>query len=226
MTTWKGVFGVKVSGFFFGNNKMRKNTMNAQEILENTEFKKCLEFHGHLCPGLSMGYRAATAGMAYLKEKNRSIDEELVVITETDACGADAIQVITGCTFGKGNFIYKDYGKTAFTFFSRKTGKGVRIALKYNAFDISDRHVALISRIMTDIASDNERKEFQSLHVERSKDILQKPFDELFSINDVSMPIPDKAKIEKSQACKQCNEPVMPSKLDNNHICRGCLESI
>ncbi len=33
--------------------------------------------------------------------------------------------MITGCTFGKGNFIYRDYGKTAFTFFNRDTGKGV-----------------------------------------------------------------------------------------------------
>ena len=24
---------------------------------------------------------------------------------------ADAVQVLTGCTFGKGNFIYKDFGK-------------------------------------------------------------------------------------------------------------------
>jgi len=200
--------------------------MNVQEILENKEFKKCLDFHGHLCPGLSMGYRAATAGMAYLKEKKRSIDEELVVITETDSCGADAIQVITGCTFGKGNFIYKDYGKTAFTFFSRKTGQGVRVALKYSAFDISDRHLELISRLVTDTASDDEQKEFRSLHTERSKDILQRPIDELFSIKSVSMPIPDKAKIEKSQACKKCNEPVMPSKLNKNHICRGCLEII
>ncbi len=34
----------------------------------------------------------------------RDGDEELFAIVETDACGADAIQVITGCTFGKGNF--------------------------------------------------------------------------------------------------------------------------
>jgi formylmethanofuran dehydrogenase subunit E len=199
--------------------------MSAQEILASDDFKKCLAFHGHSCPGLSMGYRAAIAGMAYLKEKERSVDEELVVITETDACGADAIQVITGCTFGKGNFIYKDYGKTAFTFFNRKTGVGVRIALKYNAFDISNRHFELIGRIKNNTATDAERKEFQLHHTKRSKDILEKNIDELFSIAEVSVPIPDKATIEKSQQCKKCYEPVMPSKLDNNNICRGCLES-
>jgi len=198
--------------------------MTAQEIYKSKVFKQCVEFHGHICPGLSMGYRAAVTGMDYLKERNRSVDEELVAITETDACGADAIQVITGCTFGKGNFIYKDYGKTAFTFFSRKTGNGVRLALKMNALNLSDNHLKLINRIVSDTATDEERKEFQELHFQRSMDILEKPIDELFSINDVSIPIPEKARIERSQACKHCNEPVMPSKMNKNQICRSCQE--
>jgi formylmethanofuran dehydrogenase subunit E len=210
---------------FFVKTNGKDIYMNAQEILARDDFKKCLAFHGHLCPGLSMGYRAAVAGMAYLNAKERSVDEELVVITETDACCADAIQVITGCTFGKGNFIYKDYGKTAFTFFNRKTGIGVRIALKFNAFDISNRHFELIGRIKNNTATDNERKEFQSHHARRSKAILEKNIDDLFSISEVSVPIPEKATIEKSQQCIKCNEPVMPSKLNKNKICRGCLES-
>lgn len=200
--------------------------MQAQETLESNDFKKCMAFHGHLCPGLSMGYRAAVAGMSYLNEKERSIDEELVVITETDACGADAIQVMTGCTFGKGNFIYKDYGKTAFTFFSRNSGKGVRVALKPNALGMSDQHRKLMGLKMNGTASNAELKEFQLLHSERSKEILQIPIDDLFSITDVEIPIPEKARIEKSQLCKQCQEPVMPSKLNENCICRGCQESI
>jgi len=200
--------------------------MQAQETLESNDFKKCMAFHGHLCPGLSMGYRAAVAGMSYLNEKERSVDEELVVITETDACGADAIQVMTGCTFGKGNFIYKDYGKTAFTFFSRNSGKGVRVALKPNALGMSDQHRKLMGLKMNGTASNAELKEFQLLHSERSKEILQIPIDDLFSITDVEIPIPEKARIEKSQRCKQCQEPVMPSKLNENCICRGCQESI
>ncbi|KPA12616.1 formylmethanofuran dehydrogenase subunit E [Candidatus Magnetomorum sp. HK-1] len=198
--------------------------MTAQEILKTKDFKKCIEFHGHLCPGLSMGYRASKAGMERLNENKRSVDEEIVVITETDACGADAIQVLTGCTFGKGNFIYKDYGKTAFTFFSRKTGKGVRVALIHNALAMTDKHLQLINRIVNDIADAEDRKEFQTIHFEKSLEILEKPINELFTIKDVSIPIPNKARIEKSQACKLCKEPVMPSKLNENQICRACQE--
>jgi len=57
----------------------------------------------------------------------RAEDEELVAITENNACGVDALQYISGCTFGKGNLIFKDYGKQAYTLYSRKTGQGVRV---------------------------------------------------------------------------------------------------
>jgi formylmethanofuran dehydrogenase subunit E len=97
--------------------------MTAQEILNSADFKQCEAFHGHVCPGLSIGYRAAKAAMTWLAEK-RSEDEEVVAIVETDACSADAVQVLTGCTFGKGNFIFRDYGKMALTLLSRKTGQG------------------------------------------------------------------------------------------------------
>ena len=99
--------------------------MKAEDIIASEDFKKCVDFHGHLCPGLSMGFRASQAGLEWLKTQ-RAADEEMVAIVETDACCADAVQVMTGCTFGKGNFIYQDHGKIAFTFLSRDSGKGVR----------------------------------------------------------------------------------------------------
>ena len=90
-------------------------------------FAEAVAFHGHICPGLATGYRAAAVALERLRS-GRSEDEELVVITETDACGVDAIQVITGCTVGKGNLFFKDHGKHAFTFINRKTGEAVRVA--------------------------------------------------------------------------------------------------
>ena len=52
---------------------------------------------------------------------NSITQEEVVCITENDACGVDAVQVITGCTMGKGNLIYRGTGKMVFSFFNRKT---------------------------------------------------------------------------------------------------------
>ena len=54
------------------------------------DLKKCVEFHGHLCPGLVYGYRVAKAAMNLL-EINRSRDEEVVAVSENDSCAVDAL---------------------------------------------------------------------------------------------------------------------------------------
>lgn len=58
-------------------------------------WKICVEFHGHECPGLAIGFRACEIAMEKLNLKF-SKDEEIVCVTENDACGVDAVQVITG----------------------------------------------------------------------------------------------------------------------------------
>ena len=58
-------------------------------------FEEVAAFHGHVCPGLAIGYRMACAGMDALTSV-RSADEELVAIVENDACGVDALQCVTG----------------------------------------------------------------------------------------------------------------------------------
>ena len=118
-------------------------------------WKKCVEFHGHECPGLAIGYRAAVAASEYL-EIGKSDDEDIVCITENDACGVDAVQRILSCTIGKGNLIYRGTGKMAFSFFDRNSGKKVRFCLK-TFKEPMDRD-------------------------ERQKYILDAPFEEIFSV--------------------------------------------
>jgi formylmethanofuran dehydrogenase subunit E len=74
----------------------------------------------------------------------RSEDEEIVAIVENDACYVDAVQVLTGCTFGKGNFIYKDNGKMVLTLLSRKTGQGIRVAMRPGAFAPDETHLSRV----------------------------------------------------------------------------------
>ena len=201
--------------------------MSSEEILASSDWKKCIAFHGHTCPGIALGYRAAKAGLELLKE-NKALDEELVAVVETDACDADAVQVLTGCTFGKGNFIYKPYGKHAFTFFSRKSGKGFRVVLKPGAFEPDEKHQKLIQRIREGTAGNEDQAEFEKLHLQRTRDVLDKPLDQLFSIKAVDVPIPEKARIMSSKVCDRCGDPVMANRLtdvDGKWICRGCLEA-
>ncbi len=202
--------------------------MSENDIADKDLFQKCIDFHGHLCPGLALGFQASMAGMAFLSE-TRALDEEIVAIVETDACCCDAIQVITGCTFGKGNFIYNDYGKTAFTFFSRQSGKGVRIAKKHEPQALlSPRHQELLGKIMSNEATEAEQNEFRARHEARAMDIMEQDPETMFNITGVTIPPPSMAKIEPSVQCDQCKEPTMASKLvqkDGRSLCRGCLDS-
>lgn len=198
--------------------------MNVEEIISSDDFRKCLDFHGHLCPGLAIGYRAAQAGLEWLREK-RASDEELVAVVETDSCGADAVQALTGCTFGKGNFIFQDRGKNVYSFVSRRSGSGVRVALRAGAFQPNDRHMELIRMIRADTATEEERAEFRSLHEQKSREVLEKGTAELFTIDSVDISLPPKAGIEPSIICDRCGEPTMASRMEQEGgvlLCRSC----
>ena len=64
------------------------------------DLEQCIDFHGHLCPGIIIGYRAAKIAMEKVKFK-KARDEEVVCIAMTDGCAVDAIQYLTRCTLGK-----------------------------------------------------------------------------------------------------------------------------
>lgn len=96
---------------------------------KNLLWEKTAEFHGHVCGGLTIGYKAALYAIELL-DLSFSKDEGVVCIAENDACGVDAIQVILGCSIGKGNLLFHMTGKQAFSFYNRKSKKSVRLVLK------------------------------------------------------------------------------------------------
>lgn len=198
--------------------------MRAEEIFESEDFKRCEAFHGHVCPGLSIGYRAAKTAMEWLSQ-SRSEDEEIVAIVETDACSADAVQVLTGCTFGKGNFIYRDYGKMALTLLSRDKGNGVRVALRADAIEPNEEQLSLMQKIQQGSATEEERNRFKELHFKKTCNVLEMPINRLFTITPVAKELPPRAHVELSESCARCGEPTMPSKMERvgrEKICRGC----
>ena len=199
--------------------------MNAQQIMDSDEFKRCEAFHGHVCGGLAIGYVAARAGLDWLREK-RALDEELVAIVETDACCVDAIQVVTGCTLGKGNLIFRDYGKMGFTFFNRRTGQGVRLTMKPDTIRVNERQIELFGKTRDGSITEAENAELRKLGMQRTAEVLETPTDDLFSMTPVTTGMPDKARIEPSIPCARCGEPTMGSKLasvDGQAVCRACL---
>lgn len=195
-------------------------TIQAQE-----DYQACIDFHGHTCMGVTIGYQAAKLGMKLLGEM-RAVDEELIVIVETDACCCDAIQVLTGCTFGKGNFFYRDHGKMAFTFGSRTSGQGVRLLLKPTIFQIPEREKVLAEKIAAHQASAAEQMEYQKIYETRGKEFFSGGPEAFFDIEQISaLNLPPKAPRAPSVACGVCGEMVMQTKLTElggHLVCRSC----
>ncbi len=106
--------------------------VNPQEWLEFGQ-----KFHGHKCPAMPMGLRVAASAMNALNVE-RTGDSALLAILDLGedhcaTCFADGVQVITGCTFGKGNIKKTHKGKWALTLIDKKTKKAVRVTPKAEA---------------------------------------------------------------------------------------------
>ena len=190
------------------------------------DFRRCVDFHGHICPGLAIGYRAAKAGMEWLAAK-RAEDEEVVAIVETDACGADAIQVLTGCTFGKGNFFHRDYRQAGLHPAGAADRPGGSPRFAGRGFGIIRAAPGSFSIGFGRVRPPPKKEgEFQQLHRgEIPGNIGKASPRSLFAMKEVSPAVPPKAKIEPSKPCQICGEPTMGSKIQNHdgkEVCRSC----
>lgn len=164
-------------------------------------WEKCAAFHGHVCGGLTIGYKAALYAMDLL-ELTFSDDEQVVCVCENDACGVDAIQVILGCSIGKGNLLFHMRGKQAFSFYNRKTGKSVRLVLKNKP---------------------------EGLTREQSFDYYQScaPQD-MFDVKEATIQLPEKARIFDSYICECCGESTGANWIrlqGGKRVCLDCYQN-
>lgn len=195
------------------------------------KFKDVIGFHGHACPGLALGYRVALCAINHLGD--RASDEELVAIVENNSCAVDAIQVVTGCTFGKGNLIFKDYGKQAYTFLRRpsrniraKTTHGVRISVKWKPMEEKPREKTMWARYMKGDRSDEVLETVHQRKSNKINAILNAGDDELFTVKKERVALPNEAEILPSITCERCGEKVMESKAKvkaGKIVCMPCF---
>jgi formylmethanofuran dehydrogenase subunit E len=150
-------------------------------------YNEAVAFHGHACPGLALGYRAAEYALQHLRA-GRSEDEDLVAIVENDACGVDAIQLVAGCSVGKGNLILQDFGKHAYTFIDRKSNRAIRLVQRPEPVvqRIDPVASALREKVMGGTATPAEHKEFAERQAAVIEKILKMPIDELSSLKKSS----------------------------------------
>jgi len=189
--------------------------------------KDVVEFHGHICPGLALGYRVSKFIIKEFDKK--ALDEEIVAIVENNSCAVDAIQVMTGCTFGKGNLIFKDYGRQVYTFVKRPYGEGIRISVYWKSPDETEKEKQMWERYKS---GDRSKEVVQVIHKRKSKKIeaiLKAKDKKLFRIIKEKVNLPAEAGIYPSILCELCGEKVMEprARVKNGQIvCIPCQESI
>jgi formylmethanofuran dehydrogenase subunit E len=195
------------------------------------DLKRAALFHGHTCPGLAMGVRVAQLALDAVF-KGRALDEEIVAIVENDSCAVDAIQLLTGCTLGKGNLILKDYGKQVYTFIKRPareglSGDAIRVSVDFRGPAETPGEKEMWERFSK---GDRSREVVRAVHARRSKKIkaiMEAADEELFSIKRLRMKPPCTARILPSVRCEKCGEKTMESKMGlfgGRKLCRPCFE--
>jgi len=94
------------------------------------------KYHGHLCPGIALGYRATQVALAQLYPGEiPPRGDQFVVCGTPRACPADAISYLTGARYGKGSegafngnlALDKSIGASCYIFAGMSTGKAIKL---------------------------------------------------------------------------------------------------
>ena len=163
-------------------------------------WKDCVAFHGHECGGLTIGYKASLYAIELLNLEF-SADEQVVCIAENDACGVDGIQVMLGCSIGKGNLLFHMRGKQAFSFYNRKTGASVRLVLKPKPEGMTREEAFAY---------------YQSCEPK-----------DMFDVKDATIRLPEKARLFDSYICDCCGERTASNWIrlaGGRKLCLDCYE--
>jgi len=188
-------------------------------------FDETAAFHGHACPGLAMGYRVSLAALREFS--GPAEDEELVAVVENNSCAVDAVQVMTGCTFGKGNLIFKDYGKQVYTFIRRPSGRSMRISIDWKRPPETEAEKALWSRYMAGDRTDEVTGFVHNRKTARLRAILEAEEAELLTIAMGVETPPREAEIYESLTCESCGEKTAEPKIrmkKGRLVCIPCFE--
>lgn len=168
--------------------------------------------HSHLCPRQVLGVRAGLAGLTALRLHPPLKDKRLLVISETDGCFADGIEVSTGASVGHRTLRIEDYGKIAATFVGIPGGEAVRISPR---LDIRQR--------AWDYAPSEKRYYLAQLHAYQVM-----PDCELFNIREMELTAPLEKIISQPgirTECDFCGEDIINGREVSRNgftLCRAC----
>lgn len=206
-----------------------------EQAIHSNDRVRCLvktaEIHGHFCPGSALGVMAS---LWALKDKDWDLlasegMEDLMAVVEINACFADGVQAVSGCTLGNNALVYRDLGRLAVTFAVRGKDEGVRVRVRPDFRYRIDRAVPEFYPLMETVVknragSAEDEAAFKDKGREAAFAILQRPFEDFLIREKVRTDLPEYAPITKRAVCPVCGEDVMSTKIISEGAARGlCL---
>lgn len=168
-------------------------------MTEQKLWEQCVAFHGHTCGGLAIGFQAALYAKKLLELTGK---EEVACICENDACSIDGIQMVLGCTVGRGNLLFHLTGKQVYSMYNRTTGKSVRLVLR-------DRPAGM------------SREEAFRWYRDSDPEVL-------FDVQSTVLALPERGAPMASQTCDCCGEMTGEKWLrlvGDRKVCIDCYET-
>ncbi len=221
---------------------MARPSNRIANLIQAKDYKTILEivaeFHGHYCPGIALGVMAAVSSLESLnREQVGSGMEDYLAVVETNNCFTDAVQIITGCTFGNNALVFRDLGKVALSLLQRDsadptTGRGVRAIVKLDIRAALKQELPEFSRLFEEVVIYRNRApqtllEYQKIAKTASRRIIDYPSTELFQLTKSEQKIPFYAPIHPTVFCDRCKEPVMSTRARNDAeetLCLPCSQ--
>lgn len=194
-------------------------------------FDAGLELHGHKCPAMPLGLRVGAVAMNKLGVE-RSRDKTLLALVELGDdhcahCFGDGVQMITGCTYGKGNIKQLGYGKFGLTLVDKKNGRAVRVVPKAEGQMQMKQTPFFQEYRMKGVPPSKVPDEVVDPLIER---VLTAPEEELFKVSEVfDYEVPSKSENFSSFVCERCGDMVSESYgrlADGQKVCIPCQREL
>jgi formylmethanofuran dehydrogenase subunit E len=182
--------------------------------------RKTAEIHGHFCPGSALGVMASLCGLSRLGLESFASDglENLMAVVETNACFADGVQAVSGCTLGNNALVYRDLGRHAVTFAVRGRETGVRVRVRPDFRSriqeaVPEFYSLMEKVIMRREGTAAEASAFREAGRKAGFALLKLPFEALLIARTVRPDLPSYAPIAANATCPVCGEWIMATKV-------------
>lgn len=102
--------------------------------IEKTPWEQVIDFHGHTCPEIALGYRVAQIALRELGIRPTP-ESELSITADTHSCALDAFQILNHVTYGRGNLKVNGGHSHVYHFQYSGTAKELQISVQQEIID-------------------------------------------------------------------------------------------